>query len=261
MPAPFLLSSLEQLRPVLGSIRSMTVPSHEHADPASPPPPFVTISRQAGIDAGALAHRLMDRLNRQEADASEHPWTCWDRELVEKVAADQHLSRPLVESIEDGHHSWFTELLEGLRTHEESEQKAYYRIAATVRGLAKAGRVVLVGRGAIYVTQGMPGGVHFRLVAPQAWRIARVAQERGITPEAAGGVVRETDRNREAFLKQHWPSRSMTPEDFTATLNAAAIGPELLVEAMAMITLRASVTASATGSVPGTAPAKFRASP
>jgi hypothetical protein len=153
-----------------------------------------------------------------------------------------------LESIEDGRHSWFTELLESLKSHEECEQKAYYRIAATVRGLAKAGRVVLVGRGAIYVTQGMPGAVHFRLVAPLDWRTASVARDRGITPEVAGGVVRETDRNREAFLKQHWPSRSMTPESFTATFNAAAIEPELLVESMAMITLRAILPAKLTAS-------------
>ena len=94
----------------------------------------------------------------------------------------------------------------------------------------------------------MPGGVHLRLVAPLDWRTASVARDRGITPEVAGGVVRETDRNREAFLKQHWPSRSMTPESFTATFNAAAIEPELLVESMAMITLRAILPAKLTAS-------------
>lgn len=238
MPLSHMLDTAERLRPVLGSIRTTTVGVHPSApDVPDRPAPFVTVSRQAGIDAGAMAHRLVDRLNELDAEARGHPWTCWDRELVEKVAADQHLSRPLVESVEDGHHSWFSEFLEGLRTQTESEEKAYYRVAATIRALAKAGRVVIVGRGGVHVTRGMPAGVHFRFVAPFDWRVASVARARTLSPDQAGIVVRETERNREAFLKVHWPGWPMTPESFTATFNLAGVDDLKVVEAMALLTL------------------------
>src|SRR5690606_37104 len=120
---------VSQIHPILGSIRSAAVPPREGSEPRPPQRrPFVTISRQAGAGAWTLAQELVAHLN--EVDRGAVPWTCWDRELVEKVAADHNISAELVESLERGSRSWLMDLLSGFSFHEGTDQFAVYRRVA-----------------------------------------------------------------------------------------------------------------------------------
>src|SRR5687768_14561006 len=61
-------------------------------------PRFVTVSRQAGAGGRTFAARLVDRLN--EGCPGSRPWAAWDRELVEKVAAENHIPASVVEQLD-----------------------------------------------------------------------------------------------------------------------------------------------------------------
>jgi hypothetical protein len=122
--------------------------------------PFVTIAREAGAGGRSLSHALADALNQRD-DTTR--WRAFDRELVEKVAADHQISETLVESLEKKTRSWLDELLV---SGPESSFGVYRRVAATIRALAEVGGAVIVGRGGVFVTEGLPGGIHIRLVAP-----------------------------------------------------------------------------------------------
>lgn len=69
-------------------------------------------------------------------------------------------------------------------------------------GLSKAGHCVVVGRGAPHL---LPADrtLAVRVVAPRAWRVARVQQQRGVTAAEAERWVTEHDREREAFVRGH----------------------------------------------------------
>jgi hypothetical protein len=96
-------------------------------------------------DGRTLGRRLVERLNA--AKGCERPWACWDGELIEKVAADHHVSQSLIDAVMEGRvRSWFQELLDGLpwgRARPEGadldEYQIYCRVALTVRTLASAG--------------------------------------------------------------------------------------------------------------------------
>jgi cytidylate kinase len=135
----------------------------------APPQPFVTISRQAGAGGRTLARALAERLNA--TDPVDRPWTVWDRELVEKVAREEHIPVSLVETLEtEGpRRSAFAEFLASLSAKNDpaadlDEYQVYRRVAHAARAIARAGRAILVGRGGVYATHDLPGGVHVRLV-------------------------------------------------------------------------------------------------
>jgi cytidylate kinase len=220
----------QRLAPVLGAVRATAVPHDPHEAAAVPPRPFITISRQTGANGRAIAERLVERLNTRRAD--EAPvWTCWDRELVEKVAADHHLSTRLIEEIEETKLSWLSELLAGISSDSNEDPfRVYHRVAATILALAEAGHVIIVGRGAAFVTRRKPGGIHVRLVAPFAHRAAEIAKRMNLRPEKAAAHVRLADEARAAFYRAHWPGDSLLPESFTITLNTAEIAVEQTVE-------------------------------
>ncbi|MEE9211084.1 MAG: cytidylate kinase-like family protein [Phycisphaeraceae bacterium] len=200
---------------------------------ASPTLPYVTISRQAGAGGRTLAQQLQSKLN--ELDRADPPWMAFDRELVEKVAQDHRISKTLVEMVEDASHSWLKDMLTGLSfsgRNEPTEIMVYRRVAATVRALAQAGRAILVGRGSVYITHDIPGGVHVRLVAPFEHRVAHMAELEGVSDHDAAERVREIDHNRQVFYKRHWPGKSQSSEAFTITLNTAQVSDDALVEAI-----------------------------
>lgn len=196
--------------------------------------PFITISRQAGAGGRSFAQQLVSRLN--EIDPGDMPWTVWDNELIERVAAEYQPPVAKVAALEDERPSWLEQALGGLALGSTAghpdELKVYHRVATTIRALAEIGRVVIVGRGAALITHDMPGGVPLRLIAPLDYRIAATAKTRGITAEAAAEWVREKDGNRGAFYRRHWPNHPLVPEDFTATFNTAALGGDQLVESV-----------------------------
>ncbi|MGD1277695.1 MAG: cytidylate kinase-like family protein [Tepidisphaeraceae bacterium] len=218
------------LRPVLAAIRSQ--PFVHPGSTAKSVAPFVTISRSAGAGGKQLAEALVDRLTAM--DPAGQPWTSWDRELVEKVAADHGISRDLIESITEINRTWLDRFFDDIATNfassHASEFKVYRRVASTIRALAQAGHVVVVGRGGVYITRDMPGGVHVRLVAPLEQRIANIAHRMGYSHEQAARYVRDTDRAREHFCREHFLGELFAPERFSVTFNTSMLSTDQIVD-------------------------------
>jgi hypothetical protein len=206
--------------------------------PASMTPRFVTISRQAGAGGRTVARLLADRLDAE--DPSSRPWLVWDRELVEKVAEEQHIPESLVESLEHPR-SWVEEFLGGLSAGGDGEEldqlQVFRRVATTIRGLARAGRAIIVGRGGVYATRDLPGGVHIRLVAPLEFRVANLARLYGTGEAQAAKEVHRLDHERETFHRRYWAGKALLPEIFTVTFNVFEVRDERLVASVLPLVL------------------------
>lgn len=229
-------TSTPGIRTVLAAMRTSPLPLRVQPDAGPVARAFVTISREGGAGGHTIGRRLIDRLN--ELDPAEEPWSLWDRELVEKVANDHHISRELIESIERTHRPWMQEFLSALSVEDDlAETRIYHRVAATIRTLAHHGRVVIVGRGGAFVTRNMPGGVHLRLVAPTEYRVRAMARQLNLTHDAAAEHVRQLDRERAAFYKRYWPKDVCIPEAFTLTINTAHTPDDQAVECVLPLVL------------------------
>ncbi len=196
---------------------------------------FVTVSRQPGIDASSFSHRLANRLDQIEAAN----WLAWDRELIEKVSAEHGIAKDIVDTIEKRPFSWIDRLVQDFSfsddTPEAIELRAAKYVMVTIRALAEAGHAVIVGRGGVFVTEGMPGGIHLRLVAPLEHRIKAVAERDQVSLKAAANNIADSEHNRAMFYRQFWPKKSIAPETFTATLNTARLSADEMEECVLAI--------------------------
>ena len=209
-----------------------------HTPREQPPTPglFVTISRQGGAGGRTVAQRLVNRLN--VLDPGDVPWTLWDRALVEKVAADNNIARELIESLEDTSRSWVEEFLASLAGEgNETEAKVYQVVASAIRALAQRGRVVVVGRGGVYITRNMPGGIHVRLIAPAEYRARHMAEQLNVSAETAMTHILALDKSRSAFYHRYWPKEIISPEAFTVTINTAKVNEDRAVESLVPLIL------------------------
>jgi cytidylate kinase len=206
------------------------------------PPTFVTVSRQPGAGAISFSHRLADRLNQD----GQHHWTAWDRELVEKVSAEHGIAKEIIEMMPNERHNWLDELLRGFFASEDPpdrvEIRAYKHVVMTIRALAAAGYAIIVGQGGAFITEGMPAAIHLRLVAPLDHRIKSIAERNKIRLHEAAAQIAEIDKKRAEFYRRYWPSKVISPEAFTMTLNTAELSVDELVHCvLPLIRARKSV--------------------
>ncbi len=214
---------------LMGSLRTADK-TPAGAREARPVWPFVTISRQAGSGGVKFGRLLAEHLNQRNPD--EHPWNSLDRELVERIAADTHLSTDLIDSLEKSSHTWIEEFLGGLSHTDRSpsELAVFRRVMETMRALARAGHVILVGMAGELMTRNMPGGVRVRIIAPFEWRVRNLARNDGLDEGEAREKVRLLDRDRDAFVAKFWPHLCEHPQVFHLTLNASMLSEEQMAQ-------------------------------
>jgi hypothetical protein len=219
------------LNQLMGSLRTAEeTPSGVLTRESLPVLPFVTISRQAGSGGIKFGCTLVERLNRLRP-SPQPPWHCLDRELVQRIAADHHLSTDLIDSLEKSSHTWIEEFIGGFAhsDHSPSDLAVFRRVMQTMRALARAGHVILVGLEGEQMTRGMPGGLHVRIIAPFEWRVKSLARNDGLSEDDARRRVQLLDKDRTAFAAKFWPHEDRT-EAFHVTLNANLLSEEQMVD-------------------------------
>lgn len=242
-------AAVERLRSVMSAPKAEAYVQTSPLGPTGGITSFVTIARQAWAGGHVLAERLAKRLTA--LGIGHTPWTVWDNELVEKVAADSQVAHEVIEQFENASPSYLQEFLSGMLVpaHDHVGQFTLYRrLAITIRALAQAGQVIIVGRGGAFITRHMPGGIHLWVVADQQWRIRHASTILGIPHDEAAHKVHEVDRGRAGFYRRFWPNRPLSPELFHLTVNAELLPEERAVEcAVPLVQALAQPTAALAG--------------
>jgi cytidylate kinase len=202
-----------------------------------PTPPRVTvaISHEAGSNAPVVARTLGERLG----------WPVYDRELLQRIAAEMGVRATLLESVDERRKGWLLECLEALGTPPAVSQGGYVRhLVETLLALAAHGDCVVVGRGAAQV---LPAAttLRVRLVGPVEDRRTSVRQRFGIEPEAAARWVAQTDAERVRFVKDHFHKDPTDPHLYDLVLNTSRLSApacaEIIIETLRRLQARAPV--------------------
>lgn len=192
--------------------------SRETAPDADRPPPFVTISREAGAGAHALAEKLIDRLNQEQHDV---PWALFDDNLVQQVLRDHDLPSELERYMREDSVAEVSEFIEvslGLHPHTDA---LVSKINATIIALARMGHVVIVGRGGHVLTRALRGGLHLRLISEFERRRDYIAEVYGLDPRVAGERITALDAGRRAYVKRHFNADVTDARTYDLVVNTA----------------------------------------
>jgi len=208
------MNPIESLSVVRGAIRATAVP--ERSAPSHPAQraatQVITISRQAGIDAGAVGLATAELLAT--------PWQSYDRQLIDCVAREHHLSPAIVTSRDEHDESLVEYAMHGLGGAEPTEVIPL-KIAQTIRRLADEGHAIIVGRGGQFVLAGRDSPRHVRLIAPLPWRVEAVAAATGASRAEAIKTVRRIDTDRTRYIKAHCSHDPGDPLAYDLVLNMA----------------------------------------
>jgi cytidylate kinase len=210
----------------------------QHAGKPARHAPFLTLSRQYGCEAMELAESLAPKLAQIEK-LSPDGWQVYNRQIVESITGELHLSDRIVDALDVRARSGIEEFMQALIGESPPDLKVLHGLTRTARSLALLGRCILVGRGGVVLTKDLPGGIHIRLVAPEEWRLNKLLSKFGWSSAEAHARLHEEETSRTNFFKKYLGKDLSDPVHYDLTINVART-PKIEQEALilALFTMR-----------------------
>ena len=178
----------------------------------------LTVSREAGSRATPILRRLVRCLNAEEKPGGV-PWTLFDQDLMDVVLADHDLPAKIGKFFPEAYWSEIDTTIGAiLRRHPES-WTIFEETVETIRRLGGIGHAILVGRGSHLITQGFRNVLHLRLIGSRAKRLAFLVADRGWTQDVAEAYLHRCDRDRRAYVLQHFDRDVSDAHAYSLVLN------------------------------------------
>lgn len=185
--------------------------------------PFIAISREAGVDATDLAKNI----------ATKCGWKLLDRELLDYLAEQEHLSRLALEFVDERTVSWFHEMF-GKWLEEQLVSQAEYvsRLGRLVLLAAQHESSIFVGRGVQFMLPRKRGLV-VRFIAPLKHRVENFRKSKGCDEHEAKRLIAEIDTNRQQFVQRYFHHDVTDPHLYDLVINLAHVPREEAAELVA----------------------------
>jgi cytidylate kinase len=159
----------------------------------------ITVTREYGAGGAELAQLLAEKLG----------WELLDRQLLHKAAEIEHIPDADMERIDEKALS----LSDHFRLHPPHER--YMRgLQAAVNQALDRGNVVMVGRGTRHLVGDPPAAFHLHLMAPQEWRVRRMAERQNWSTSEALTRCQTEERTRQRFMRYFFSETAPQPGDY-----------------------------------------------
>jgi len=201
--------------------------SDEREKQAIQPAPFITISRQYGCIAYALADRLAQRLN---AEFPEWNFTIYDRKILEMMVENEPIKADVINSLSERTRGVIEDWIGDLLAERPPEMRVFNHLATTLCSIAALGQAIIVGRGGAAITQKIPTGIHVCIIAPIDWRIENLRNYPDRASKASMEIVKQADKERESFVKKYLGVDVNDPGLYHLVMNSALVTIEEQVE-------------------------------
>ena len=180
--------------------------------------PFVTISREVGVNGLMFGEMLIKYLTKNDLEAKSH-WTLFERNLMEKVAEEHNLPADIAKYMPERKISELQDILEKFFGIRPRSQNLIYKTSSTILHLAHLGNVVLVGRGGNIITKDIKGGIHIRLIASKEYRIKNIQDFYKMSKLKAQYFMEDEDKVRKDYIKKTFRKNVEDPKLYSIVFN------------------------------------------
>ena len=179
--------NIEQL--VSEQVRRAEIAREQAAETGGPyTRPVVSISRGMGSGARVIAGKLAEELG----------WSLWDKNMLDAIAENAHVSRRVVEAFDEKTVSEIEVLVKAVFGDHETGGFVYARhLARAVAAVATLGNAIILGRGANLL---LPDALSIRIDASDERRVQNMMSYESLTRDEAVAKIRKSDKERRSFL-------------------------------------------------------------
>jgi len=187
--------------------------------------PYIALSREEGSGGSEIAQTVGRRLG----------WEVLDGELLDRVSERFHLSRPMLEIVDETRNNWVHDVLGSWMDHQVIPTEKYVvRLACVVLAAAHHGSLVLVGRGAQFLLP-REKGLAVRIVAPLKYRIHQIMQRENLSKVEAEQLIKKRDDGRRDFVERYFHHDIDDPHLYDLTINVERLGTARAAEMIAEV--------------------------
>lgn len=183
-------SSTRKEQALIQSIVNAELIFQRHQPSAAACPPVVALSRDYGAGGEEIARLLASRLGVE----------LFDRQILERVAADSHMATEQLSSMDDKTGAdKVTTWIRGLFSSNTAYPESYrYHLVNVILGICRSGGVIL-GRGAHVILATRPA-FRVRIVGGIENCAERISARKGIGMDEARAKVRQVNAERDDYL-------------------------------------------------------------
>ena len=185
--------------------------------------PAITISRETGAGAITIGQMVTDSFQSLEKGRPQS-WALFDQNIVKAVLEDQGLPKHLEEFIKEEGKPALKDAFEELLGLHPSTPALVQSMSRTIRKLATAGGVVLIGRAAHVICANLSHAFHVRLVAPLESRIQHIADYFKLGEKEAGEYIAKADRVRKQYVRRYFGVDVEDPHQYHLVINSGKLG-------------------------------------
>jgi len=186
---------------------------------------IITISRDPGSGGRIIAKGIAECLN----------FDLFHQEVIHEMAHSARVSSRVLESLDEKGISMLDDWVSAVVHKQYLWPDEYLQHLLKVVGtIGKHGRAVLVGRGANFVR---PPETTFRLriIAPQAFRAGKVAEEFDLPLKDAERRILKTESDRRAFIRKYFHTDIEDPNHYDLVVNTGTLSVEEAIEGVCHI--------------------------
>jgi cytidylate kinase len=178
--------------------------------------PFVTFSRDPGSGGAPIAKAVADKLG----------FTFIDKQIIEHITESTKQRHAIVKAVDERSRTKIEDMVHSLLNQEYFDDVKYFQELVTIILVyAHNGRVVILGRGANFITPGNKG-LHVRVTAPLDVRIKRAMDYEGFNKEQARQTIRKKEEERRKFVHQYFDKDIADAQNYDLVVNTAQFSIE-----------------------------------
>lgn len=171
--------------------------------------PFITIAREPGSGGRPIAHAVAKKLN----------FYCLDEQIIDEIAKSTKKRKAIVQTIDEKTRTQIEDIVHSILNEEYLDDVKYItELTKVILSYALKGKVVIVGRGANFITP-FAKGLHVNITAPYEVRIQRAMQYEGVKLQKAKEVIANTEKERKTFVKQYLGQDPDKKNSYDLTVN------------------------------------------
>ena len=176
---------------------------------------IITISREFGSGGRTIGKRTAEALGIP----------CYDRELIQKLAAKSGFSEVYIEDTGESAPGGFLASAFSHRYGEPNNANCLWKIQyQVITELAEQGPCVIVGRCADYILQDKADCLRVFIHADTKFRARRIVEEYGEREASPEQRLREKDKRRAAYHRFYTDMKWGHAQNYDITLNSGTLG-------------------------------------
>ncbi len=173
--------------------------------------PFVTVAREPGSGGRPIAKLVAEKLGFEFID----------EKIIRDIAASTKQRREIIKAIDEKSRGRIEDIIHSALNTEYMDDIEYItELGKVLLYYAHKGKVVIVGRGANFITP-FAKGLHVNITAPFKLRVQRAMEYEGLNSRNAQKLVKKIEKERCDFVKQYLKQDVTKSNAYDLTINTS----------------------------------------